>query len=285
LMTNAQNSVGQTVWGRTRINVGSGGAQDITLKIQQGIEVKARVTVDGAPPAFTMAAPPATRGGAIISSVGGVITTAPPPPPPLPGAAPAATPATVPTPTIRINWRSMEPYNAPFEGTASQTSTFDPSGVYNFTNVPEGRYFLQATGLPLNAYVADVLVGGMSVYDSGFDTGSVSSTIEVKVNSKGAKVQGSVQDGTKKPFASARVALVPQQARRQNINLYKTALSDAMGNFSFIAVAPGEYKLFAWEAVLNSAWMNAEFIAKYEDKGQSVTVGSADLPKVELKLI
>jgi hypothetical protein len=41
-----------------------------------------------------------------------------------------------------------------------------------------------------------------------------------------------------------------------------------------IAVPRGDYKLFAWEVLPNTAYMNAEFMAKYESLGQAVTVSA-----------
>jgi hypothetical protein len=63
--------------------------------------------------------------------------------------------------------------------------------------------------------------------------------------------------------------------------------ADATGKFNMDGIAPGDYKLFAWEAVPNGAWMNAEFLARYEGRGVAVSVtptGSTPA-KPELKVI
>jgi hypothetical protein len=44
------------------------------------------------------------------------------------------------------------------------------------------------------------------------------------------------------------------------------------GKFQIHGVAPGEYKIFAWETVLLTAWQNAEFLSKYESQGSAVSV-------------
>jgi hypothetical protein len=95
-----------------------------------------------------------------------------------------------------------------------------------------------------------------------------------------------VRDASQKVFASARVILVPTgPTRRQNLMLYKQATSDNSGNFTINGIAPGDYKVFAWELVPNSAWMNAEFIAEHESRGQAVSIGSAAITNFEVKLI
>jgi hypothetical protein len=63
--------------------------------------------------------------------------------------------------------------------------------------------------------------------------------------------------------------------------------ADATSKFNMDGIAPGDYKLFAWEAVPNGAWMNAEFLARYEGRGVAVSVtptGSTPA-KPELKVI
>lgn len=279
LMANAPDSNGRPVWGRTRINVTPGELNDVTLNINPGIEVKVRVTVDGAPPAYTMQAPQVLGRGA-LTIVNGVVTNT---------AAPATPSAPVPTPTYRVQLRSAEGLAAsvPFEGAANQDTTFDPSGVYVFRSVLEGKYFLTVAPLPANGYVADIKAGGTSVFDSGVDLSSQTGEIQVSVNTNGGKVQGNVLDAAQKPIAQARVVLVPRESRRQNMQLYKTSTADNSGHFLMNGIAPGDYKLFAWEAVPNGAWMNPEFLAPYESRGLAVTVTSTGSTpaNIEVRLI
>ncbi|HEX4998321.1 MAG TPA: hypothetical protein VFY29_08850, partial [Terriglobia bacterium] len=81
------------------------------------------------------------------------------------------------------------------------------------------------------------------------------------------------------------VALVPSLARRQNVTLYRTTTSDEFGAFAISGVAPGEYRVFAWETVPEHAWMNPDFMALEESHGRSVVVGASGLDDVNLKLI
>jgi hypothetical protein len=171
--------------------------------------------------------------------------------------------------------------DAPF---VTSYATYEPSGAFLFKNVVEGTYTLRVSPLPANGYVADVRAGGKSVFDSGIDINSQTGDVQVLVNTNGARVQGVVRDATGKPAASARVALVPPVPRRQNSQLYKSAVSDTNGNFSMGGVAPGEYKLFAWDSVPDGAWLNSNFLEPYEGRGQTVIVGSGE-SSTELKLI
>jgi hypothetical protein len=188
------------------------------------------------------------------------------------------------TPPVRLILRSLEMYPAPFES-SSLSYTLDPSGDFVFPNVLEGRYSVNATALPANSYIADVRMAGRSVLDEGFVVGEPSGVLEVQVSSKGARIQGTVLDTLRKPVPTARIVLVPELSRRQNPLLYKVAVSDSKGSFTMSGVAPGQYSLFAWESLPGTAYMNAEFMAPYEAKGQAVTITEGTVANAEVKLI
>ena len=193
-------------------------------------------------------------------------------------------PAGTVTPSIRLTLRSLEAYPAPFE-TAVVQSTVDATGSFIFSNVPEGRFFLFALALPANSYISDVQMGGQSVFDNGFVVDSRLGELEVRISSKGARIQGTVLDSSQKPAPYSRVVLVPDYARRQNQSLYKTAVSDSKGGFNMSGVGPGLYKLFAWTSVPGTAYMSAEFMAPYEAKGQVVRITEGAASNVVVNLI
>jgi hypothetical protein len=62
---------------------------------------------------------------------------------------------------------------------------------------------------------------------------------------------------------NATVVLVPQESRRQNSALYKTAITDDKGTFTIRGAAPGTYTILAWQSVISGAWQNPEFLDKY----------------------
>jgi hypothetical protein len=190
----------------------------------------------------------------------------------------------VPTPTYRLVLRSMEVLWNFYELSVGST-TFDPSGWFVFSNVPDGRFTFSISGIPPSYYVTDIRSGEMSIFDDGFIPDAVSGDIEVSVNSKGAHVQGIVRDAMKKPCASAKVILIPPPSRRQNILLYKTTTTDAQGTFEIEGVAPGEYKLFAWETIPGMAYLNEDVMKRYESLGQSITVSQGASVAKDLAVI
>ena len=147
-------------------------------------------------------------------------------------------------------------------------------GGFHFPDLPDGRFRL-VFDLPANLYVQDVLQGGKSVYDSGFDVraGPSQDALQVLLKTGAATMEGVVADATGKPMAGASVALVPLE-RRGNAALYRSAASDPTGKFAFTGITPGEYKLFAWAGNVKGAFFDFGFLAKYEEAGQRIIVAS-----------
>jgi hypothetical protein len=50
-------------------------------------------------------------------------------------------------------------------------------------------------------------------------------------------------------------------------------------------IAPGEYKVFAWENVEFDAYKDPDFLRRYEDAGKPVTVAEGGKLAVQLQLI
>jgi hypothetical protein len=131
--------------------------------------------------------------------------------------------------------------------------------------------------LPPNTYVADVLQGGLSIYDNGLlITDQSIVPVEVVVRTNGGGIDGIVRDATQQsPAPGAIVVLVPQVQHRQNPSLFKSAIADAVGHFTFTAISPGNYKLFAWDNIEPGEFQNATFLGQYEEKGVAVNVAPA----------
>jgi hypothetical protein len=127
--------------------------------------------------------------------------------------------------------------------------------------------------LPGSAYVADIRQGGVSVFDNGIPIGGQTDPLELFINTNGGAVEGTVvQADQKLVMEGVKVTLVPSENRRQNPSLYQATLTDGQGGFVMSAVPPGQYKLFAWESILENAQLNSDFLKKYESHGVSINV-------------
>jgi protocatechuate 3,4-dioxygenase beta subunit len=121
--------------------------------------------------------------------------------------------------------------------------------------------------------------------DSGFVHDQSATPIQIVVDANGVTLQGKVVNSEGKPAANATVVLVPPQARRQNALLYKNVTTNETGSFTLRGISPGPYTIFAWESVPPTAWQNAEFISKYEARGQQINLSAASSAEVQLNVI
>ena len=108
--------------------------------------------------------------------------------------------------------------------------------------------------------------------------------LQVSVRSQG-RVTGVVSDQKGNPAPGAKVVLVPDEARRGRNDAYFTETSDCRGQFTLATVPPGSYKLFAWEDIPQGAYQYPDFIRRYEDRGQSVSVNPNGTITANAKLI
>jgi hypothetical protein len=140
--------------------------------------------------------------------------------------------------------------------------------------------------MPQDYYIADVRQNAVSVFDSGFEIDNrTPAPLEIVVARGGGVVEGIVAEGPLKTVAGAVVALVPESSRFDNRALFATAASDAYGHFVLRGVAPGIYRLFAWESTPPNAYQNAAFISRYEARAKVVQVSPGSTVQSELTLI
>jgi hypothetical protein len=162
----------------------------------------------------------------------------------------------------------------------------DSNGVVTFSNVPPSMWSPMILGPYPDAYVSDVRQRGKSVFNDGFfqvDAGPES--VDLIIQPKGPAIDGIVRSAAQSGIETARVVLVPQPPRRKNVLLYQVTNPDAAGHFRFTGVAPGQYKIFAWESVPTNAWENAEFMAPFEGSGRPISITGGDVANITVDLI
>ena len=138
-----------------------------------------------------------------------------------------------------------------------------------------------------NLYLKSVRWGTVDVTDSEIDlTNGVPPRTELAVvlGADGGEIEGTVKGDNSEPADSATVTLIPTGARRTR-SYYKTAPADAAGRFTIKGVAPGSYKIFAWDKVdSNAVIYDPDFLRPYEGASQSLEVRSSERKSLDVKL-
>lgn len=138
--------------------------------------------------------------------------------------------------------------------------------------MPQGDYRLRPQILPAGYSIVDVRQGGRSVAAEAISVGAgPAEPVEVILSRMGGKVDVTIESSPGKAPAASSVSLVPVGGRFGNPLFYQRKAA-ASGKATFDSVAPGEYRLHAWEVLPAGADENAEFMARYESRGRLVTV-------------
>ena len=109
-------------------------------------------------------------------------------------------------------------------------------------------------------------------------------SIEIVLSSKVARIEGVVTDDRLQPVPGVQAVLVPDR-NRERVELFKAVMTDPAGHFSMGGVAPGDYKLFAWEGLENYGYFDAELVKQSELSGKPVHVDEAASMTVQTRII
>jgi hypothetical protein len=143
-------------------------------------------------------------------------------------------------------------------------------GTFVIDGVSPVPYRVSLTGLGQDAYVADARIGGADVLGAGFVASAGTGPLEFAVRGSGSQIDGVIDLDPDQAFTGAQVVLVPQDPLR--MDLYETSGTDQYGRFSMRGVAPGRYRIFAWEDAPAGAYEDPAFVRKYEDFGESIEI-------------
>jgi len=127
----------------------------------------------------------------------------------------------------------------------------------------------QATRLR-NAYIQSIRMGTRDVLNDGFrvDDPNKIESIQIVLGTRPGILTGTVMTEKQRPAANVTVLLVPDAGRRRWADSYRSVTSDLSGRYTIDRIAPGDYIAFSWEEVDDGAWMDPEFMKKYEARGK-----------------
>jgi protocatechuate 3,4-dioxygenase beta subunit len=179
----------------------------------------------------------------------------------------------------------LEPQSMMMFPMGSGPGTVSADGTFKMQNVAAERYRVNVFP-QTDSYVKTVRVGNQEMKDGIVDlTNGAAGPIEVVLSTDGATVDGTIQDSKSRPTPGVVVALVPDAPNRDKFNLYRNATTDTAGAFSFKAIPPGSYKVFAWEEIEDAGWMDPAILARYENEGKSLSLKEGGQERFTMRFI
>jgi protocatechuate 3,4-dioxygenase beta subunit len=167
-----------------------------------------------------------------------------------------------------------------------------PSGrmtdATNFTlsSVAPDTYYITFGGIPSGTYVKSVRLNNQEVLEKGIDLTNTRTTanLDVLLSPKAATLSGIVTDKDQ-PLAGSYVVILADPPREAQLYLNKSTTTDQNGKFSFSGLAPGDYKLYAWEESRQGTTQNPDLAAPFAQKAVKVSLKESGADTVELPVL
>ena len=179
---------------------------------------------------------------------------------------------------MRVRLRATE--NLPV---GSPNGRVTDDGTFAIDNVSQTNHRVSLTGLPDGAYLAAAVIGGRDILGEGIQVTADLGPIEFWVSGAGGTLDGTVRIRSDQTYTGAQVVLIPEDPERND--LYKVASADQYGRFTLTGIAPGNYRVFAWEDAPAGAFQDPGFVDLFEDFGERIEIEQASQSQIQPQLI
>jgi len=190
-------------------------------------------------------------------------------------------PGDTPLGNVQVSLASQEMMRKGMQG-----AKVGDDGSFTLSNVPATLYTVYVNGIPETFYIKSIHMGDADALEAGLDlSGGGADALDIVLSPNGGQVDGTVTDSNQQAASQATVVLAPEGRRREQASLFKVANTDTQGHFTIKGIAPGDYKLFAWDQIDDGDYQDPEFLKSYENQGEAVAIRESAHENVQLKLI
>jgi len=159
-------------------------------------------------------------------------------------------------------------------------------GSFHIKSAPMEICHLDLRFPPDGYYVKSIHLGDREIKDGEIDlTNGASAPLNILLASDGGAVEGTVQTADGQPSAGTEITVAPSDEYSGRSDLLKSATTDAAGNFHVKDVAPGDYRVYAWEIDLDQSPQSPEFSKLFDAKSAAVSIGPNAKASVQLHVI
>jgi len=160
-------------------------------------------------------------------------------------------------------------------------------GVFTIENISPGKYSVNVSYPEGDTwYVKRITAGPTDVLRDGLDltqSGTIA-PLDIVISPEGGMIQGVVREGDA-PRAGACLTLFPETLTSGDQRLRRGTNSDESGQFVIRNVAPGNYRLFAWEQRFSFRDLEEQDLQPYQSSSVRVRVEENASQRVEVPVI
>lgn len=161
------------------------------------------------------------------------------------------------------------------------------NGAFVLASVNAGSYQVHINSLCEGCYLKAARSGGEDVLIRGLEVAAGTSPppLELVYSSNAGKLEGAVirEDGL--PASGATVMLVPDPPFRVRSDRFNQSNTDQYGHFTAPGVAPGKYRVLAWEDFDYESFEDPDLLKAVEADGLSVEISENEKKTVQPKMI
>ena len=161
-------------------------------------------------------------------------------------------------------------------------------GNVEWNSVPGGHYYVQLADDASGAselFLKSVTLGGSDVTEVGFAVSDSTVALNLVVSPNGAIIEGIAANPKGEPVPDAVVVAVPEARLRSQFSRFRSVRSDQSGHFHLHALPPGDYTLFAFEAIDGEAYYDPAFLKTYESQGKALHLNEGERTSLQLEAI
>jgi hypothetical protein len=159
-----------------------------------------------------------------------------------------------------------------------------PDGSFQLKNMMPTVHQVGTNRVP-GVYLKALRMGDKQLADRRIDFASKLEPLVVVLGADVGEVEGSVQNSKGDPVARARVNVIAYGDHADRMDFNRGAYTNDQGEFRIKSVAPGDYKVFAWEDVPLGAPQDPEFRKPFEKQAVSVKLQPNGHEKVQVTAI
>ncbi len=153
-------------------------------------------------------------------------------------------------------------------------------GNFRLHNVAQGTYRVSVNGTPDGSYVKAIRFGGEDITGKNLDlTSGAGGDLQIIVSPNAADISGVVRNADGDAASGVMVQAFLGDDLKHSAN------TDQNGAFHFTSLAPGNYRVYAWEDIESGLSQDPDFRKNFDSKAAEAKLEEKGHESLEVKLI